>query len=163
MDSGVKHSGPFVLVGRTRSPEQRAQYEDIVKRGICPFCPEHLSEFHAAPILNRGKFWNISFADWPYDGVKHQFIVIANEHVEHIEDLSEGAGEELISFVRWAETLYGMKSAVLTMRFGDPFGNGGSVNHLHAQIFEADPERSDYKTPRLKMGPKEEEARARFL
>jgi diadenosine tetraphosphate (Ap4A) HIT family hydrolase len=61
-------------------------------------------------------------------------LAIARLHVESIEDLPEGAGEELFDHVRWAIKEFKIDFGGLAMRFGDVRHNGASVNHLHAHI-----------------------------
>lgn len=156
MDSGIKKKS-FVLVERTRSEAQRAQYQEIRDRGICPFCPEHISEFHKSPVLLGGLFWSISKADWLYKGVGLQLLIVSNRHAEKLSDLPRGSGEELLEMMKWAEKEFGIESGVFGFRFGDIRWNGASVDHLHCQIFVSNPKEANYKTPRLKMGPSEEE------
>jgi diadenosine tetraphosphate (Ap4A) HIT family hydrolase len=65
-------------------------------------------------------------------------LAIARKHVESIDELPAGAGDELFEHVRWAILEYKIDFGGLAMRFGDVRHNGASVNHLHAHIIVPD-------------------------
>jgi hypothetical protein len=45
-----------------------------------------------------------------------------------------------LSISSFLEEKYGIESGALCMRFGKPYFNGGTVDHLHAQLIAPDPE-----------------------
>lgn len=128
----------------------RGDYADILKRivaeGHCPFCREHLLKHHTKPILAEGDHWLVTENFRPYDGVQHQFLLIAKTHVEHIEDLPVGAGEEMVAQFRFLSSKFGFTGASIVWRSGDTAMTGASVRHLHFQVIVGVP-RSESTMP----------------
>jgi len=127
----------FVLLQNARYEDQRRVMEGIRKSGNCPFCPEHLKKSHREPILRRTEHWILTRNQWPYENTRVHLIAITRVHAERISELPEGAGEELIALVGWAEKRFRIKGGGFGFRFGSPEHSGGTVRHLHAQIMTA--------------------------
>lgn len=115
--------------------------EEIEKEGHCPFCIENLDKYHKNPILKEGKFWLLTENQWPYKKIKHQLLAIYKTHIEHISDLEDGAGEELLKMFGEEATKRKIPGGGVAIRFGKnpELGNyGSSVTHIHAHLIEPD-------------------------
>ncbi len=128
----------FINMDNARHDEQRKVMQASASAGVCPFDAEHLPTYHKTPILREGEHWVITANQWPYEHTRVHLLAIARKHVESIDELPAGAGEELFEHVRWAIAEYKIDFGGLAMRFGDVRHNGASVNHLHAHIIVPD-------------------------
>lgn len=128
---------------------------EIAKGGHCPFCEEHLSTYHQKPILFRDACWLVTENAWPYDGARHQFLVIARRHLEAAEDLTPAAWEALGAAYRRLVGDYGLAGATLFLRSGLTDFTGASVAHLHAQVISGGRRRPDGELIRALVGFKE--------
>ena len=124
----------YLNMDNARHDDQREVMQASADAGVCPFDEEHLPTYHKTPTMRQGKYWTITANQWPYEYTRVHLLAIARLHVESIEDLPEGAGEELFDHVRWAIKEFKIDFGGLAMRFGDVRHNGASVNHLHAHI-----------------------------
>lgn len=128
----------FVNMDNARHDDQRQVMQDIQDAGVCPFDEEHLIKYHTPPILRQGKHWTLTPNQWPYEHTRVHLLAIARQHVESVDELPDGAGEELFEHMRWAIKEYNIDFGGLAMRFGDVKHSGASVNHLHAHIIVPD-------------------------
>jgi ATP adenylyltransferase len=124
----------YVTPDHTRSKDQRQVYKQILAQGLCPFCHEHLSEFHKKPILYNGDYWVLTESQWPRESAKHHFMIIHKDHIENVEDLSLGAWFELNVIVKRLVTSLEIKGYGFVIRSGLSHLSGGSVRHLHAHL-----------------------------
>jgi ATP adenylyltransferase len=120
---------------RTRVRGEYAQaLGEIAAAGICPFCEGHLAKFHKNPILFANAHWLVTENAWPYDGTRHQFLLIARRHLAAAEALPQGAWEALGEAHRRLVTDYRLDGATPLLRSGRTDFTGASVAHLHAQL-----------------------------
>jgi ATP adenylyltransferase len=136
---------------RARSDYARALAK-IDESGICPFCEEHLPKHHGKSILFSNSHWIVTENAWPYEGVRHQFVLIAREHIESAEMLPPEAWEALGSAYRRLVADYRLKGATLLLRTGMTEFTGASVAHLHAQLISGGPRRADSELLRALVG-----------
>lgn len=130
----------FINPAAVRREDQRVVMEEIKKQGHCPFCREHLEKYHSAPIIKEGEYWILTKNQWPYEKVKHQFLAIHKEHVEHISEVTPEAGAELFAFFAATAKEYGFSGGGMAIRFGssEHGSYGSSVLHIHAHLIEPD-------------------------
>lgn len=124
----------------SRTDRQRQTMEEILKQGICPFCPENLLRFHGRLILKQTRHWVLTENQWPYENTRvHLLAIYRTRHIESIGEMEPRAGRELIRLAKWVEQSYGLPGGALAlgMRFGDTETSGATVRHLHAQILSA--------------------------
>lgn len=124
----------FVNIDNARYDDQREVMEKILKNKECPFCEQNIQEYHKKEILRVGQNWLITYNQWPYENTKLHLLAIVKYHIENISDLHEGAFDELLQHIAWAEKEFGFNSGGLCMRFGDDSKTGATVSHLHAHI-----------------------------
>ncbi len=123
-----------VNLDNARNDEQLQVMETIIKDDVCPFCTEHLEDYHKEPTLRQGEHWMLTPNQWPYDNTRVHLLAIATYHAESLGDLKKGSMDELLEHLQWAEFTYSVAAGGLAMRFGDVKINGASVNHLHAHF-----------------------------
>jgi len=123
-----------VILKAARTEAQKNKMRDILKKGICPFCPKYLEKYHDHPIEKQGKFWVITKNDYPYEGSKYHYLFISKKHIEHIEELEPKAFAELASLAKWLSKKHNLLGGSFFMRFGNPKYSSASVTHLHAHL-----------------------------
>jgi len=84
--------------------------------------------------------------------VRHQFVLIALEHIESAETLPPEAWEALGSAYRRLVADYRLQGATLLLRTGMTEFTGASVVHLHAQLISGGPRRKDSELLRALVG-----------
>ena len=141
----------FVNLDNARVLEQVEVMKKIMARGGCPFCQDNLFEYHEQPILRDGRYWLLTYNQWPYDHLRIHLLLITKEHAEKLEDLPADAGFEMLEMCQWAEKKFNIKSGALAIRFGDVLYNGATVRHLHVHIVAGNHEHPDFETVRFKV------------
>ncbi|MEN9389974.1 MAG: hypothetical protein RLZZ283_74 [Candidatus Parcubacteria bacterium] len=144
----------FVNPNNTRSEEQRAVYEQIIKDGVCPFCTENFLKYHSKPILKEGAHWIFTESAWPYDGTKQHFLIVLKRHAERIEDLTAEEGAELITITGEIIKERSVMGGALAMRFGKHANLKNSVAHIHAQLIEPNVDDPNHQGVRLPISKK---------
>lgn len=142
----------YVYVPNSRGDEQRDVMEKIVRDKVCPFCMEHLAKYHKKPILRESEHWILTENQWPYEHTRRHLLAITKTHVESMDELPAGAGEELFDLFRWAVRELDIRGGGFSVRFGDHEHSGGSVTHLHAQLVEPNLDDPTYEPVRIKIG-----------
>lgn len=135
-------------VARTKA--QLEKMEDLIKRGVCIFCPEHIHE-DLEKIEIKTKHWVVKKNAYPYDHTKLHILVIPKAHVTTVSELPKQAQAEFVPLIVRCELKFKLNSYALGMRAGDMRYNGGSIEHLHAHIVVGDTDEPDYEPVRFKM------------
>ena len=137
-------SNNFIHVDNSRVEHQKKVMLEIANNKHCPFCPEHLDKYHKNPIIKRGRFWTLTENQWPYDKVNHQLLAIYNTHIEHLSEIDDEAGSELINIFKEESKKRNIPGGGIAIRFGrnPEYGTyGNSVFHIHAHMIEPDLEK----------------------
>lgn len=124
----------LVDLAKTRSPEQLEEYERIQEAGICPFCPEHRSEYAEGVEVSTGEDWWLFENNWPYKNTRRHVMAVTQQHGTYLEDFDPSIGSDLFSQLRELEASDGYTLASLNARFGFVLWTGASVAHLHAHL-----------------------------
>lgn len=138
MKNGQTQKATFVDFENARYEDQAAVMKASEDAGVCPFCLDHLKQYHTQPIEWEGKHWVITKNGWPYVNTKVHLLAILKEHQEHVTELSDEAAAELFTALKWAVQEYQIPGGGLVVRFGDTNYSAGSVAHLHAHIIQPD-------------------------
>ena len=117
--------------------------EKIGKDNICPFCIENLGKIHPHPLDER-KFWTITDNAYPYIPKKEHLLIIHREHIDDVSKLSEEAWTELKNIINELKEKRKITGGSFIMRFGETKFTGASVTHLHAHLFQPDPDNPEY-------------------
>jgi ATP adenylyltransferase len=125
----------------------RGGYESVIQRiqekGQCPFCREHLLEHHTKPLIEDGVRWIVTENAWPYEGTKHQFLLISRRHVEHIADLKLQEQADFFGAINRLTHQYRLEGFTVLWRSGATTATGASVSHLHAHMIVGHPRTDD--------------------
>lgn len=116
---------------------------DIAAQNVCPFCPEHLAEFHKKPMEHR-KFWIVTDNQYPYQPSKHHKLIIHAEHIDHVSKIIPEAWTELYEIVQELVDANSIGGGTFLMRFGETRFTGASVTHLHANLVQSNPDDPAY-------------------
>jgi diadenosine tetraphosphate (Ap4A) HIT family hydrolase len=144
---------------RTRAQGDYARaLAKIDEDGVCPFCAAHLPTHHKKPIMFRNTHWIVTENAWPYDGTRHQFLIINRDHIESAEELASGAWEALGAAYRRLVQEYRLDGAALLLRTGMTDFTGASVAHLHAQLICGSRREADSELIRALVGFKAKRA-----
>lgn len=154
MAKSNKYTGPstFVDIDNSREEEQVKVMEQIIEDGGCPFCMENFQKYHQQEVLKDGKFWLLTPNRWPYKNTRYHFLAILKTHAENLQEIPQGAGEELIELFQWLEKEYQLPGGGWAMRFGDTNYSAGTVKHIHAQFIVPDIDKPEFKPVRFKIG-----------
>ncbi len=133
----------FVDTNNSRAGQYRNVIADIAKKGVCPFCPDQLKQFHKNPILTR-KYWIVTDNMYPYHPVLQHLLLIHRKHIKHASEISVGAWQELSKIIKEVSEKRDISGGTFILRFGDTHFTGSSVSHLHAHLIQSSPESDDY-------------------
>jgi diadenosine tetraphosphate (Ap4A) HIT family hydrolase len=122
-------------------------YTDVIKKiqedKICPFCIEHLQSVHPNPIEEK-TYWVVTDNAYAYKPKKQHVLLIHKEHIDDIAHISAEAWNELHDIIKSEKEKRGITGGTFIMRFGETKYTGASVTHLHAHLFQSDPDHEDY-------------------
>jgi ATP adenylyltransferase len=150
IDSGQTSVGNYA---NARTDEQVEVMKRAEVSGDCPFCRKNVTKYHPKPIIREGEFWLVTENMNPYDDTKHHFLLIYTKgHVKSIDEIPPVAFVELHKWICWLKDWFSIEGGTLLFRFGNNRYNGGSVNHLHAQIIVGDVDNPGHKGVRVKIG-----------
>ncbi len=139
-------------IRNARVPEQRAQMEDIKRRGICPFCRENFEADHKAPILFENHHWLLTKNDYPYEGTRLHLLLVHKKHVEDLAGMTQASLAALSPVLKWAKKRFRIRGGTFLMRFGDMRYNGATIAHLHAHIVVGVKEGKNTQDIKKKLG-----------
>jgi len=142
----------FVDLDNSRVDEQRQVMATIIKNAECPFCSENLKKYHTKPIIKETTHWLLTENAWPYEHTRLHLLAILRTHAETLQELPNGAGEDLMQLMAWAEQEYQVPGGGIAIRFGDTNYSAGTVKHLHAQFIYPDIDTPDFQPVRIKIG-----------
>lgn len=144
----------YVDLNNARLDEQKKVMKDIINADECPFCMENIRKYHKQEILKDGKYWILTYNQWPYDHTRIHLLLITKEHATTLAELDPQAGVEMIEMLTWAEKEFKALGGAIGFRFGDTDYSAGTVNHLHAQFIVPDIDEEGFEPVRLKIGTK---------
>lgn len=133
-----------------RSKAQLKNMQDLVKKGICIFCPEYIREDKHKLELET-THWMVKRNSYPYKNTRLHLLVIPKAHVRVLSDLSKGAQQEFLAVVSRLEEKFKLKSYAVGFRAGDFRYNASSIEHLHAHLVVGDTDNPNHKPVRFKM------------
>jgi len=107
---------------------------ELARKKLCPFCPKQLLTYHDTPIIKSGRYWHMTYNDYPYDGAKYHLLLICKRHCQKLSQLQSKENKELWQFLSWAEKKFSLPGGVVLIRFGNTDYTGGSIDHLHLHL-----------------------------
>lgn len=133
-----------------RSKAQLADMQDLAGRGICIFCPEHITEDVNKLVLETDH-WMVKPNSFPYKNAKLHLLIIPKAHVPTIQELPLKAQNSFLPVVSQLEVMYKLDNYALGVRAGDMRYNGGSIEHLHAHLVVGETDAAEFEPVRFKM------------
>lgn len=107
--------------------------EEIADKGKCPFCPDNF-KYHKNEVLKKSGKWFITKSSWPYENAEEHFLIIGENHKEHISELDLEDITDVDFLVKWVTAEFKLKGGVLALRFGATEYTGATVCHLHFHL-----------------------------
>lgn len=128
-----------VTIKNARTDEYAEKLKNILARGICPFCPEHLKEFFPEEPLYQNDDWYLFKNQVPIKNTLQHLLVISKTHGTTMQDVSiKKIGNSFFEVIAWAEEHFKIPGGAIGFRFGDMDFSAGTVSHTHAQIIVPD-------------------------
>lgn len=117
-----------------RRADQLAKMKELLAKGLCPFCPKYLVEYHDHPLEIEGRHWVVTKNDYPYTGTKLHYLFICRRHVTRPEELQLRELKELLALIERFNQEHQVPGGAILMRFGQTDYTGASVDHLHLHL-----------------------------
>lgn len=130
----MSERAPLYNVQAARGEDQRRRMLRLEEEGVCIFCPEHAGTMQRHPIEHMGEHWYVTRNDFPYEGARAHYLIVARRHVTAFEELPDEAGRELWRIRRELRARLDAPALATVERSGDMRFNGGSVAHLHIHV-----------------------------
>ena len=137
-----------------REAAQILKMKELAAAEICAFCEAHFKEFHDHPIEFASDHWLVSRNDYPYKHTSLHLLLIPRLHVRTLAEMPEAMRIDFMAVLLQVESRWQLTSYAVGMRVGDPHGNGGSVDHLHAHVVVGAIDEPDHEPVRFKMSSK---------
>jgi ATP adenylyltransferase len=111
--------------GNFRVDEQLAEMRRLEDEGICLFCPYRETRLH--------------------------LLLVPDEHVTDMADLSEDAQRDFWTALRWVKFRYRLAHYGLAARNGDSEFTGGTIRHLHIHLLQGDVDDPAHQGVRVRL------------
>jgi diadenosine tetraphosphate (Ap4A) HIT family hydrolase len=138
-------------LGNARTDEQRADMMRLEAAGACIFCPEHLEADPDQRVLHRTARWTVTPNEFPYANTRLHLLLVPDEHVTDIADLSAEAQQDFWVVLRWVKDHCGLSFYGLAARNGDCEYTGGTVRHVHIHVVQGDVDNPDHQPVRTRL------------
>jgi ATP adenylyltransferase len=138
-------------LGNYRTAEQLADMRRLEAAGVCVFCPEHLAQDRNQPILHRTPQWTVTPNEFPYRGTRLHLLLVPDEHVTDLVDLSAEAQRDFWSALSWVREHYGLSFYSLAVRNGESEYTGGTIRHVHVHLLQGDVDDPQHEPVRTKL------------
>ena len=135
--------------GNYRTQEQLDQMIELEVAGVCIFCPQHLPQYR--PIVHRTEHWSVTTNRFPYRGSKLHYLLLPDEHVEDLVDLTPAAHADFFTALRWARDTHDLRHYGLAARNGDCAFTGGTIRHVHVHLIQGDVENEEFHRVRVSL------------
>jgi ATP adenylyltransferase len=132
-----------------RTAEQLAQMRELAESGRCLFCPDQRGT--DLPVLHRLPQWTVISNRFPYRGTRLHLLLVPDEHVADLIDLSAPAQAGFWAALAWVRSEYGLTFYSLAARNGDPRFTGATIRHLHVHLLQGDVDDPAHEPVRAKL------------
>ena len=138
-------------LGNYRTQEQLEDMLRLEAAGTCIFCPEHLAKDPDQRIVHRTALWTVTPNEFPYRGTRLHLLLVPDEHVTDMLDLSDEAKADLWTALAWARENYGLTFYSMLARNGDCEFTGATVRHVHIHLVQGDVDDPHHEPVRTKL------------
>ena len=140
-------------LGNARTDEQARQMRELEAGGVCLFCPPHLEREQR--IVHRTRHWSVTPNEFPYRGTRLHLLLVPDEHVTDLADLSPAAQQDMWAALAWARAEHDLDHYGLAARNGASELTGGTIRHVHLHLLQGDPAAAEPVRVRLSSSPQE--------
>lgn len=137
------------FLGNARTVEQRNDMQRLEAAGVCIFCPHQLAAEQR--ILHRTAGWSITPNKFPYRGTRLHVMLVPDEHVDDMADLSPEAQLDFWTALRWVKDHFGLTFYGMAVRNGLCEYTGGTIRHLHIHILQGEVDDPQHQPVRVKL------------
>lgn len=123
-----------------RGPEMEARLKDIAAVGDCEFCnlAAGVPKRHKHPVAVRWSHWLATLSDFPYEGTRVHILVISQDHVNNLGELSLEALAELAPFMLAVAIRFNLTGYSIVGRVGNRALTAQTIPHLCFHLAESD-------------------------
>lgn len=123
-----------MLVKNGRTKEQILKMKRLTREKKCPLCRKDFEVVHASPVVKEGKYWLITDNDFPYDGTRFHFMLVAQKHIVDVSEVDDKGWIEFGDMLNFIKTKWKISGGTLLMRTGNMSFTGATIAHLHAHF-----------------------------
>jgi ATP adenylyltransferase len=137
----------YYYLENSRGEAQSDDMRRLEAEGRCLFCPGQ----EALAVVHRTPQWTIVPNRFPYRGTKLHLLLIPDEHVTDMADLSAAARADFWTALAWVREQYSLTYYGIAIRNGDPRFTGGTIRHLHVHLVVGDVDDPEADFVRVKL------------
>src|SRR5690606_30751996 len=126
------------FLGIARHEGQPAELPRPAAAGVCLFCPPNIGGDHG--VLHRTKHWSVVPNRFPYRGARLHLMLVPDEHVTDLADLSPAAQQDFWAALQWVRDEHRLRYYGIAVRNGLSEYTGGTIRHLHVHVLQGDPD-----------------------
>lgn len=138
-------------LGNFRSEEQLADMRRLEASGVCVLCPEHLAKDPDQHTARRTAHWTVTPNEFPYRGTRLHLLLVPDEHVTDMADLSPEARLDFWAVLDWVRDHFGLTYYTIVARNGHCEYTGGTIRHVHLHLLQGDVDDPDHEPVRTKL------------
>ena len=102
-------------------------------------------------MLHRTAHWSVTPNKFPYRGTRLHLLLVPDEHVDDLVDLSPRSQQDFWAALRWVRDEHGLDHYGLAARNGDCGFTGGTIRHVHVHLLQGDVDDPDHVAVRVKL------------
>jgi ATP adenylyltransferase len=134
-----------------RTADQLAEMRRLEANGICLFCPDALRSHAHQRIILETPHWSVTPNEFPYKGTALHLLVVPNEHVSDLLDLTPAARNDFWDALTAIRERFALKHYGLGVRNGDCKFTGATIAHVHAHVLVGDSNSADEVPVRMRF------------
>ena len=143
--------------GNVRTREQYDDMRRLEESGTCIFCPRQLRADPNQRVVYRSAQWTLTPNEFPYVGTRLHLLLVPDEHVTDLLDLSPAALADFWTALAWARDEYGLSYYSLAARNGQCEFTGATVRHVHVHLVQGDVDDPEHVPVRTKLSSRPRE------
>lgn len=134
-----------------RNEDQLGEMRRLEAEGVCLFCPQHLVDERKLVIVHRTPHWTVTPNKFPYRQARLHYLLVPDEHVTDMVDLSAEAQLDFWAALRWVRDHHGLAHYGIAARNGDCEHTGGTIRHVHVHLLQGDVDDPDHEGVRVRL------------
>lgn len=122
----------YIYPPNARTQEQLDIMMHMEYDGKDPLDPKYINQ----NILFTTDYWYISENKFPYEGVEHQFLIVAKNEIYSKENITTEMWDDLKKIWIYLSQVYDIPGGALCMRFGEPSLSGATLKRFHVHLIQ---------------------------